>query len=188
MCKINRIEFKAIQYLVDNEKSPLLPLNQFTYIDRRTIISITNPKDTRILYQRYAKFYSNRYNRRKYVDGTIYTKFFVDCVDIICPIPNYLINIDVTLNGNNERTSVIITCDINPNSIPLVSMNELGHSLNLYGDNTDRGNKNDKGKMNILGKVKMSNGSVGVYKITDSSQAISDVISKVTSNVKRYYE
>ena len=174
--------------MVDNEKSTLLPPNQFTYIDGRTLMSITNPTDARRLYQRYAKFYSNRFNRRKYVDGAIYTKLFVDCADIICPIPNTLINIDVTLDGSNESTSVIITCDMNPNSIQLVSMNELGHSLNLCGDNTNRGNKNDKGKMHILGKGKMGNGSIGVYRLTDSSQAISDATSKVTGTAKRYYE
>ena len=47
-------------------------------------------------------------------------------------------------------------------------MNKLGHSLNLCGENTNRGNKNNKFKMHILGKGKMGNGSVGVYRLTDS--------------------
>ena len=34
----------------------------------------------------------------------------------------------------------------------------------------------------------MDNGSIGVYRLTDSSQAISDASSKVTGNTKRYYE
>ena len=38
--------------------------------------------------------------------------------------------------------------------------------------------------MHILGKGKMGNGSVGVYRLTDSSHAISEAASKVTGNVK----
>ena len=79
---------------------------------------------------------------------------------------------------------MIVTCDMIPNSIPLESINKLEHSLNLYGDNTNRGYKTDKGEMHILRKGKMGNGSVGVYRLTDSSQEISEAVSKLTGNVK----
>ena len=93
---------------------------------------------------------------------------------MICLIPNTVIELDVAIDYNsmNKHTSIVIAYAIDTNSTRLESMNELGNSLNLCGDNTNRGNKNNKGKMHILGKGKMGNGLVGVYKLTNSSQEI----------------
>ena len=186
---MSRIEYKATQYFINNSKAPLFPPNQFKYVDGRTTMNISNHRDARMIYQMQAKFYSNRFNRRKYVDGAIYTHLFLDQADVICPIPNTVIELDVAIDysSTNRHTSVVITYDIDTNRTQLASMNELGHSLNLCRDNTNRGNKNDEGKMHIIGKGKMGNGSVGVYNLTDSSEAILEATSKVTGSIKKYY-
>lgn len=44
-----------------------------------------------------------------------------------------------------------------------------------------------EGKVHILGKGKLGNGLVGVYKLTDSSQVISEATLKVIGNVDKYY-
>ena len=70
--------------------------------------------------------------------------------------PNTLIELDTTLDysSTNEYTSVVIINAIDTNSTALESMNELGHSLNLCGYNTNRGNNTIKVKCIYLVKVR----------------------------------
>ena len=82
---------KAVQISSQNSNTPLLPPNQFRNIDGKTNFCISNSHDARCLYNRYAKFYTNRFNRRKYVDGAIYTDLFHDCCDVIDPLPGGII-------------------------------------------------------------------------------------------------
>lgn len=42
-------------------------------------------------------------------------------------------------------------------------------------------------KIDRIGKAKMGNVSVGVYRVTDLSQETDMATSNVTANVKRYY-
>ena len=140
------------------------------------------------MYQTYANFNSNRYNRRKFVDGALYTRLYHECTDIIYPIPNRIIEIDVTLCDTHEISTVRIIYDNNILSKELLAMNELGAALDSYTDNTSRGKKNDKGKMHIIGRGKMGNGKVGTYKLSQMSTDITDATSKLTSTLKRYYE
>ena len=65
--------------------------------------------------------------------------------------------------------------------------NNLGITLNSETDNTSRGVQDDRGCMRVLGKGKLSNGSVGIYNLTDSSDHIKMATSLITCSVREYY-
>ena len=139
------------------------------------------------MYQRYAKFHCNRSNRRKFVDGALYTDLFEDCTDIITPITDRVIELDVTIQSTGEHTSILIYCSSNENDQLLIGLNKLGEAMKLCPDNTNRRKNDDIGMMHVIGKGRLGNGSVGVYKLTDSSHAIATATREITQNAKRYY-
>ena len=135
----------ATQYEWDDIKSPLLPPNQFTYIDSQTLLNITNATDASSLYQQYKKFNSNQYNRRKFVDGALYTKLFHDSADVIYPLPNRMMEINVLLHKSNEQSTIMIYYDTTIQCNTLRAMTNLGVAMNLCKDNTNRATKLDNG-------------------------------------------
>ena len=185
---LSLIVYKCCQYSVDNHRAPLLPPNQFRYIDSRTDIVVDDAKNARSLYQRYRQFHSNRYNRRKFVDGALYTSLFEQCADIIYPIAGVVIKLDVLLLNTKERTNVTIYYDDNIVHTELLAMTDMGEALSSYADNTRRCNNFDGGKMNVIGSGKKGDGTYGMYNLSNCTEDIKKATMGVTSIVKQYYE
>ena len=182
------VTFQCSQFAVENERSPLLPPNHFRYIDSRTDFTIDNPNNARTLYQRYRQFNSNRYNRRKYVNGALYTSLFDDCADIIYPTAGLVIKLDVLLLNTTERTTITILYDDNTVQTELLAMTDMGEALTSYADNTCRCNHFDGGKMNVIGSGKKGDGTYGMYNLSNCTEDIKKATMGVTSSVKEYYE
>ena len=185
---VQPIVIQAIQYPINHSKSPLLPPNHFMYIDGRTEFEVATSTAARDLYQQYSGFNSNRNNRRKFVEGAIYTRLFYDQVDIIYPIPNRIIELKIKHHQTNEYSTVKIIYDIKFDSKELVAMNSLGQVLTKFPDNTSRARKNDKGKLHVVGSGMMGNGRVGTYKLTNISIDVQAAVSRVMLSLKSYYE
>ena len=117
---------KAIQYEVRNDKNPLLPPNQFVYVDGHTILNITDPKKARSMYNTYAGFFCNRYNRRNFVDGALYTDFFEHPNYTIYPNPREVIELDIAINKHDEHSFIRIFYDMNAIDSFLNALNNLG--------------------------------------------------------------
>ena len=181
-------EINCTQYAIEDDRTPLLPPNQFRYIDSRTDITVDNSDDARSLYQRYRLFNSNRYNRRKFVNGALYTSLFPECTDILCPTSGEVIKLDVLLQNRIDRTTITIHYDGNVKRSELLAMTDMGESMSSYGNNTSRGTNFDGGKMNIVGSGKKGNGSYGTYNLSNISKNIEIATMAVTSIVKGYYE
>ena len=186
--EVQPILLNAVQYPINHSKSPLLPPNHFTYIDGRTEFEVKTSTTARDLYRQYSCFNSNRHNRRKFVDGAIYTKLFDDSVDIIYPLSNRIIELKIQHHNTNEISSVKIIYDKNLGSPELLAMNELGYVLGARADNTSQGPNNDKGKMHVVGRGTRGNGMVGTYKLTNVSTDVKDAVSTVMHTMKTYYE
>ena len=185
-CNIRHV-IKCVQYEVGNEKNPLLPPNQFVYIDGRTVINVTDPDQAKTMYNTYAGFHCNRYNKRKFVDGALYTDLFEYRKDIIYPSPNEVIELDIAINDTDEHSFVKIFYDMNENSNYLRALNRLGESLRHCKENTNRSKNKDQGKMFIVGKGKKGNGSIGSYNLTKSTDEIVSAINEVIDIAKDYY-
>ena len=178
----NNIVINAVQIEENDNRAPLIPPNRFLYIDDRTIISIDDSVEARSLYKQYAALRANRYKKRCYVTGAIYTSLFINCCDIIDPIPGRKIEIDINV-GNDVVSNVLITYDTNVTNDYLLALNTLGQTLNEYNDNTSRRNNHDPGKMIVIGKGKKANGLYGVYSLTNST----DAKTAATSLVKKTF-
>ena len=177
---------KGVQYLINDIRTPLLPPNRFLYIDNNGILNITDIDEARCLYRRHAVLRANRYKKRCYVTGAIYTELFHDCCDFINPIPGQTIEIDIDI-GCNTITKVKIIYDVNSMNEYLVALNTLGKTLKEYNDNTSRRNNLDMGKMIVIGEGTKGNGSYGIYSITNSTDAITDATLSVTNLAEDYY-
>ena len=155
------LKYEAIQLTLDNEISPLLPPNQFIHIDERTMINSSDYKEAKWLYQRQRDFHCNKYNRRKFVRGALYTELYANCYQIIKPSINTNIEIFVSINGGEEKITVIICYDIDPCSSILNNMNNLGTAMNEILDNTSRRNNNDEEKIHVVGEGYKANRKEG---------------------------
>lgn len=176
-----------MQYSISNNKSPLLPPNMFRYIDGRTNFKVNDAHEARRIYRKYSSFNSNRNNKRKYVNGALYSSLFDNHVDFIDPIPGGRIILKVSIQDTNDVSDVIITCSVDIKDKYLTSLNDLGVALSNMGDNTCRNKLHDVGKMNIVGYGKKGNGSSGVYHLTNKNKIIEKAIEKVASLSKKYY-
>ena len=103
----------------------------------------------------------------------MYTKLYHECTEIIYPIPNKIIEINVILYDTNECSTVRIIYDNTINYEALLAMNELGSILSSYSDNTSRCKTKDEGKMHVVGKGMTGNIKVGTYKLSTMSTDIS---------------
>ena len=165
----------------------MLPPNKYRYIDGRTNFSVCDPIEARSTYEKYSRMYANRYNRRKYVDGAMYCGLFKNCAQIIEPIPGGKISLSIKIGDSNEISTVIIYCDIKITHKYLLATNKLGKVLNEFPGNTSRSTKFDNGKMYILGKGKLGNGTVGCYNLTHRTEEIQGCVNTVASFAKNYY-
>ena len=168
-----------------DNRAPLLPPNQFLSIDKETIITIDDSDEARFLYQRYAGLRENRYKRRCFVTGALYTSIFSDTSDIIHPIPGRTIELAINI-GNDVTTTVLITYDTKVDNVYLLALNKLGKSFNEHKDNTRRRNNHDQGKMIVVGEGRKGNGSYGVYSITNSTDDITSATSSVMNLAEDY--
>ena len=105
----------------------------------------------------------------------MYTKLFNDSVDVIYPIPNRIIELEILQSDTHEISSVKIIYNKNVKSKELLAMNELGEALCTYADNTSRVRTKEKGKLHVVGRGRIGNGTVmnaGHYDIDDSTCTI----------------
>ena len=177
----------AFQYPGSHAACPILPPNQFRHIQNGTEFNVHDSIKARSLYKQYASYNTNKYNKRKYVDGALYSSLFHECTNIMNPIPGGLIRLNVKLFGTNEISIVTITCDTIVRNKYLMALNELGDLLSHFRGNTSRKNLKDEGNMKFLGKGRLGSSKIGVYKLTNQSDLIQKSTEKVTNMAKNYY-
>ena len=142
--------------------------------------------EARCLYQRYAALRANRYKKRCFVTGAIYTSIFSDRSDIIHPIPGRTIELAIKI-GKDVTTTVLITYDTKVDNVYLLALNKLGKCFNQHKDNTSRRNNHDQGKMIVIGQGRKANGSYGFYSLTNSTDDITAATSSVMNLAEDYY-
>ena len=152
------------------------------------MICVDTNAEGQSLYNRYLSSHSNRYNKRKFVDGALYTRIFMNHADVIMPRPGCVIELQVTIEDTGITSSVYIMCDVNISNSYLMSLNRLGDILSNEKPNTYRKKKNDMGSMYIVGNGKKGDGTSGVYNLTNSSERLMTVISKITKQAELYYQ
>ena len=101
-----------IQYPIKHVSCPILPPNQFRHIQTCLDFKVSNSNIARSLYQEYSGYSKNKFNKRKYVDGALYSSLFPECCHVIDPIPGGVIELLVKIKNTNEISSVLITYDI----------------------------------------------------------------------------
>lgn len=166
----------------------MLAPNQFLYVDGTKIINFDNNEDARSLYKWYRCHKHNRYNKRKFVDGALYTSIFMDSADVIQPKPGCLIELEALMVDTGDTTTVYITCDVNISNSYLLCLNELGAILMDKAPNTNRQKKKDGGCVYILGSGKKGNGTKGTYNLTNSSDNLITAMSNITMEAESYYK
>ena len=111
----------------------------------------------------------------------------MDHADVIHPRPGSIIKLQVLILDTRKTSSVYITCDVNISNSYLMSLNQLGEILMNEELNTYRKKKNGMGSMYIVGHGKKGDGTSGIYNLTNSSERIKIVISKIAKQAESYY-
>ena len=128
--------YLVTQLTSNSNTMPLLESNRFLHHDGKTIIDVNNNEEGRSLYNWYLSNYGNRYNKRKFVEGVLYTRIFMYFADVIQPKPGCNIELKVLISDTGKSTSLYIICDVNiTNSYP-TSLNKLGMILMNEKPNT----------------------------------------------------
>ena len=139
------------------------------------------------MYNWYLSNYGNQYNKRKFVEGALYTKIFPDYANIIQPKPGCKIELKVTIANKGRITLLYIICDVKITNSYVSSINKLGIILKKETPNTYRKTQNDLGSMYVVGYGQKGDGKAGIYNLTQSSKCIKTVISKITDDAESYY-
>ena len=124
------------QLCSNSDTTPLLSPNRLLHHDGKTVIYVGNNEEGRSLVNWYMSNYGNQYNKRKFVEGALYTRIFMDYADIIRPIPGRKIELKVSLADTGRTTSLYIICDVNITNSYLTTLNKLGELLMNEKPNT----------------------------------------------------
>jgi hypothetical protein len=126
----------VIQLCSNSDTTPLLSPNRLIHHDGKTVIYSDNNEEGQSLVNWYMSKYGNRYNKKKIVEGALYTRIFMYFADVIQPKPGCNIELKVLISDTGKSTSLYIICDVNiTNSYP-TSLNKLGMILMNEKPNT----------------------------------------------------
>ena len=143
--------------------------------------------EARYIYREKCSHDLNRFKKRKFVDGAVYTDLFDKCVQIIDPVTECKTVIRIFDEDTEQLTDVVITCNTNVNDLHLMNEIDLHTALNEHAPNTYRKILNDKGAMYIVGTGKKGDGSVGTYNLSNKSEKIKRNFHRVCKSSTQYY-
>ena len=140
----NTFVITAIQISESSKYAPLLPPNEFVYLDGRTVISVDNGDDARWQYQTYMNMKTYKAKHCKYLDGALYKEIFYEVTDIVEVKQFGRTKIDVTTSDGQSTTTKIFH-DGNKNNAHLCNCRKLGKFLSAFKGNTIRNKRMDDG-------------------------------------------
>ena len=152
-------------------------------------INVDCPKKGRELSKRYSQFYFNKFNRRRYVNGALYTKLFTCCSNVIVPEIGRSIELHIH-NLDDDSISILSIYKEQDNKHPFFhELNNLSSKLSQFVGNTCRKKLNDKGKMILIGYGKTkSKGKIVQYKISRENDDIRKIQDRILHLGEKYYQ